>query len=54
MSENRPEKRRGLGRGLGSLIPTQSEPTAGADEPGSAGGAADTDARATLAAVDGA
>lgn len=50
MSEKRPEKRRGLGRGLGSLIPTQPE-TPGADGPdASAAGTSDPG----LTAVDGA
>jgi ParB family chromosome partitioning protein len=50
MSEKRPERRRGLGRGLGSLIPTQPEP-AGDTE---AAAAAATDPAVGLGAVDGA
>jgi ParB family chromosome partitioning protein len=52
MSEKRPERRRGLGRGLGSLIPTQAEPSADADE--SARAAAATDPTVGLSAVAGA
>lgn len=52
MSEKRPERRRGLGRGLGSLIPTQSEPTG--DEGEARAAAAATDSSLGLAAVDGA
>jgi ParB family chromosome partitioning protein len=33
MSEKKTERRRGLGRGLGSLIPTQAESTGGSEEP---------------------
>jgi ParB family chromosome partitioning protein len=51
MSERRPEKRRGLGRGLGSLIPTH-EP--GAEEGLTARAAAAVDSNLGLAAVDGA
>jgi ParB family chromosome partitioning protein len=50
MSDKRPERRRGLGRGLGSLIPTQAEPTS--DE--AARAAAATDPTVGLTAVDGA
>jgi ParB family chromosome partitioning protein len=50
MSEKRPERRRGLGRGLGSLIPTQAEPSTDADGTG----AAATDPTVGLGAVDGA
>jgi ParB family chromosome partitioning protein len=52
MSEKRPERRRGLGRGLGSLIPTQAEPTVDADGAARAAGA--TDPTLGLAAVAGA
>jgi ParB family chromosome partitioning protein len=52
MSEKRPERRRGLGRGLGSLIPTQAEPTA--DPDGVERAAAATDPTLGLTAVDGA
>jgi ParB family chromosome partitioning protein len=51
MSERRPEKRRGLGRGLGSLIPTH-EP--GAEDGLAARAAAATDPALGLAAVAGA
>ncbi|MBW8750432.1 MAG: ParB/RepB/Spo0J family partition protein, partial [Propionibacteriales bacterium] len=50
MSEKRPERRRGLGRGLGSLIPTQAEPSTEID--GAA--AAATDPTVGLNAVEGA
>lgn len=53
MSEKRPERRRGLGRGLGSLIPTQAEPTADAED-GVVRAAAATDPSVGLTAVDGA
>ena len=52
MSEKRPERRRGLGRGLGSLIPTQAEPSADVD--GVERAAAATDPAIGLTAVDGA
>jgi ParB family transcriptional regulator, chromosome partitioning protein len=52
MSEKRPERRRGLGRGLGSLIPTQAEPSADIDA--AARAAAATDPTVGLAAVAGA
>jgi ParB family chromosome partitioning protein len=52
MSEKRPERRRGLGRGLGSLIPTQAEPSA--DPDGVERAAAATDPALGLTAVDGA
>ncbi|HEX2893466.1 MAG TPA: ParB/RepB/Spo0J family partition protein [Marmoricola sp.] len=51
MSERRPEKRRGLGRGLGSLIPTH-EP--GADDALAQRAAAAVDSTVGLTAVDGA
>jgi len=50
MSEKRPERRRGLGRGLGSLIPTQAEPSPDAE----AAAAAAADPAVGLGAVDGA
>jgi ParB family chromosome partitioning protein len=46
------EKRRGLGRGLGSLIPTQPEPAA--EHLGDARAAAATDSNVGLSVVDGA
>jgi ParB family chromosome partitioning protein len=52
MSEKRPERRRGLGRGLGSLIPTQAEPSA--DTEAAARAAAATDPTVGLSAVAGA
>ena len=52
MSEKRPERRRGLGRGLGSLIPTQAEPSA--DDEAAARAAAATDPTVGLSAVAGA
>jgi ParB family transcriptional regulator, chromosome partitioning protein len=52
MSEKRPERRRGLGRGLGSLIPTQAEPSADVDA--AARAAAATDPTVGLSAVAGA
>jgi ParB family chromosome partitioning protein len=52
MSEKRPERRRGLGRGLGSLIPTQSEAAADRDDRALASAAADP--TVGLNAVDGA
>jgi ParB family chromosome partitioning protein len=52
MSEKRPERRRGLGRGLGSLIPTQAEPSADVDAATRA--AAATDPMVGLTAVAGA
>jgi ParB family chromosome partitioning protein len=52
MSDKRPERRRGLGRGLGSLIPTQAEPAA--DPDGSVRAAAATDPTVGLTPVDGA
>jgi ParB family transcriptional regulator, chromosome partitioning protein len=52
MSDKRPERRRGLGRGLGSLIPTQAEPAA--DQDGVTRAAAATDPTVGLTAVDGA
>jgi len=54
MSEKRPERRRGLGRGLGSLIPTQAEPSVDGDGEGLERAAAATDPAAGLTAVDGA
>jgi ParB family chromosome partitioning protein len=51
MSEKRPERRRGLGRGLGSLIPTQADP---APVEGDARAAAATDPTLGLATVAGA
>jgi len=51
MSEKRPERRRGLGRGLGSLIPTQADP---APDEGDARAAAATDPTLGLATVAGA
>jgi ParB family chromosome partitioning protein len=51
MSEKRPERRRGLGRGLGSLIPTQAE---AAPDDGDARAAAATDPTMGLATVAGA
>ena len=54
MSE-RSERRRGLGRGLGSLIPTQADAAPGVDGGPEGGGAATaTDATAGLTTVDGA
>jgi len=52
MSEKRPERRRGLGRGLGSLIPTQAETSTEVDADARA--AAATDPMLGLAAVAGA
>jgi ParB family chromosome partitioning protein len=52
MSEKRAERRRGLGRGLGSLIPTQADP--GPDADGDARAAAATDSSLGLTTVDGA
>jgi len=52
MSEKRPERRRGLGRGLGSLIPTQAETSTEIDADARA--AAATDPMLGLAAVAGA
>ena len=52
MSEKRPERRRGLGRGLGSLIPTQAEPSA--DDEAAVRAAAATDPTVGLSAVAGA
>jgi len=52
MSDKRPERRRGLGRGLGSLIPTQAEPAVEPD--GAVRAAAATDPTVGLTAVDGA
>ncbi|RNM12809.1 ParB/RepB/Spo0J family partition protein [Nocardioides pocheonensis] len=51
MTERRPEKRRGLGRGLGSLIPTHD---ADAEDGSAARAAAAVDSNLGLAAVDGA
>jgi ParB family chromosome partitioning protein len=51
MSERRPEKRRGLGRGLGSLIPTHE---ADAEDGTTTRAAAAVDSNLGLAAVDGA
>jgi ParB family chromosome partitioning protein len=51
MSDKRPERRRGLGRGLGSLIPTQAE---AAPDDGDARAAAATDPTMGLATVAGA
>jgi ParB family chromosome partitioning protein len=51
MSEKRPERRRGLGRGLGSLIPTHEPET---EDGLSARAAAAVDSTLGLAAVDGA
>jgi ParB family chromosome partitioning protein len=52
MSEKRAERRRGLGRGLGSLIPTQADPAPEADGPERA--AAATDSTVGLSTVAGA
>jgi ParB family transcriptional regulator, chromosome partitioning protein len=52
MSDKRPERRRGLGRGLGSLIPTQAEQAADAE--GVDRAAAATDPSLGLTAVAGA
>jgi ParB family transcriptional regulator, chromosome partitioning protein len=52
MSEKRPERRRGLGRGLGSLIPTQADPAP--ETEGGARPAAAVDSSVGLASVDGA
>ena len=52
MSDKRPERRRGLGRGLGSLIPTQPEPSVDTD--GGVRAAAATDPTVGLTAVEGA
>ena len=51
MTERRPEKRRGLGRGLGSLIPTHD---VDAEDGGATRAAAAVDSNLGLAAVDGA
>ena len=51
MTDRRPERRRGLGRGLGSLIPTHDAET---EEGGAARAAAAVDSNLGLAAVDGA
>ncbi|HET6165781.1 MAG TPA: ParB/RepB/Spo0J family partition protein [Marmoricola sp.] len=52
MSEKRAERRRGLGRGLGSLIPTQADPAPDAGDDARA--AAATDSSLGLTTVDGA
>ena len=57
MSDKRPERRRGLGRGLGSLIPTQSESAADAHAgtlEATDGPSAATDPSVGMTAVDGA
>jgi ParB family transcriptional regulator, chromosome partitioning protein len=54
MSEKRPERRRGLGRGLGSLIPTQPEPSSEAGEQPEVAVATQADPTVGLHAVDGA
>ena len=55
MNAQRPPVRRGLGRGLGSLIPTAPEPVEGSAAPQDGGAVAtETGSGPTLAAVDGA